>query len=320
MSVTHNLAASGQSRLLLVAQLDRQLEFVVVLLPFAGTVAAIVLALKGLTPTPTSLALFAVLSFFTMLGIECGYHRLFSHRSFKTATWVRATLAILGSMAFQGPVIWWAATHRRHHQSSDAAGDPHSPHLAGTADNPHRLRGFFFAHFGWLFWRESTRPPKWADIVQDLYRDRALYSIHMNYFWWLLLGFALPTAIGGLVDGGWRGALLGFLWGGMVRTFCVHHSTWSINSVCHLTGRRPYRDSKDRSRNVFWLALPTLGQSWHNNHHAFASSAKVGQEWWQLDITWLVIRLLAALGLAWDVRQTPPDLIASRRNQIAADE
>jgi stearoyl-CoA desaturase (delta-9 desaturase) len=306
MSNAHELTLPEQKRLFSVANLDRQLAWVVVLLPFAGLVAAIVLAMNGLAPTRTSLVLFAVFYVGTMLGIECGYHRLFAHRSFKTVPWMRCLLAILGSMAFQGPVIWWAATHRRHHQCSDTVGDPHSPHvLSGNseaAQKPGVLRGFVYAHFGWLFWHESTRPAKWASYVKDLYREDGLYLIHMNYFFWLLLGFALPTAIGGLVDGSWQGALLGFLWGGLVRAFFVHHFIWALNSVCHLVGRRPYPGVHDQSRNVFWLALPTFGQGWHNNHHACASSAKVGHAWWQLDVTWMFICLLQKMGLAWDVR------------------
>jgi stearoyl-CoA desaturase (delta-9 desaturase) len=305
-------------RLMDVAKLDRRLAWWVVLLPFAGTLAAAALALDGLPPTRTDLALFAALYVGTMLGIECGYHRLFAHRSFKTSGGTRAALAILGSMAFQGPVIWWAATHRRHHQCTDAEGDPHSPH-AGRADAGLGRR-FAFAHFGWLFWKESTRPAKWAGYVLDLYQDEVLYAVHMNYFRYLLLGLVLPAAVGGLVDGGWRGALLGFLWGGLVRIFVVHHLIWSLNSVCHLFGSQPFRTTKDRSRNVFWLALPTFGQGWHNNHHAFAASAKVGHRWWQVDATWLVIRMLRAAGLAWDVRVASNEQIADRLRSPAGAE
>jgi len=300
------------TRLSKVASTDRRLALVVVLLPFIGTLAAIALAFNGLPPTVTSIVLFAVLYSATMLGVECGYHRLFAHRSFKTTKVIEALLAIFGSMAFQGPLIWWAATHRRHHQYSDTEGDAHSPHLFSTNEKPNLWRGFIHSHMGWLFSQESTRPAKWASNVKDLYREQFMYSLHMNYYYWLLLGLILPAFIGGMVDGGWQGALLGFLWGGMVRIFFVHHLFWSLNSFCHLVGHSAFPGVNDRSRNVLFLVLPTFGQGWHNNHHAFPASAKCGLAWWQIDITWWVIKTLSVLGLAWDLRRVTPEQIEMR--------
>lgn len=243
--------------------------------------------------------------FLCVVGVELGFHRLFSHGSYHAHRLVRMTLAALGSMAFEGPVIWWAATHRRHHRLSDKAGDPHSPHLhTGKWSG---FRGFVHAHIGWIWVPASMRPPGWARPVSDLYRDRDIFKIHMNYFYWLAAGFVLPAALGGVLHGSWKGALLGLLWGGPVRVFAMNHLTyWCINSVTHSRfGSRPFRTS-DHSSNVPLLALPTLGQSWHNNHHAFPSSSTMSHAWWQIDTGDWILRVLSRLGLVW-ARKLPTE-------------
>jgi stearoyl-CoA desaturase (Delta-9 desaturase) len=269
---------------------------IVVVAPFACClVAAVMLWNDGIGAL--DLALLAGMYLLTHLGIGVGYHRLVSHRSFETVRPVRVLLAILGSMAAQGPVIFWASTHRRHHAYSDRVGDPHSPNLHGSGIGD-LLRGLWHAHTGWLFVHEVT---DWARYTPELVRDRAMMAINRTYFVWIALGLLLPAAIAWAVTGTAIGAAKGFLWGGAVRTFLVHHTTWSVNSLTHVVGARPFR-SRDRSRNNAVIAWLTLGDGWHNNHHAFPFSALHGLEWWQLDVNGIVIRCLARLGLAWNVQ------------------
>ena len=249
--------------------------------------------------SPIEIGLMLGMHFICVVGVEVGFHRLFSHCSYQAHRVVRMTLAALGSMAFEGPVIWWAATHRRHHRTSDKPGDPHSPHL--HTGRWAAFRGFMHAHIGWIWVPASMRPPGWARSVNDLYRDRDIFKIHMHYFYWLAAGFVIPGVIGGALHGSWKGAVLGLLWGGPVRVFVMNHLTyWCINSVTHspVLGRRPFITS-DRSTNVAVLAVPTLGQSWHNNHHAFPSSSTMSHAWWQIDIGDWILRALERFGLVW---------------------
>jgi stearoyl-CoA desaturase (Delta-9 desaturase) len=302
------LTSSGEARLAALARLDRRLAWVVTLAPVGGFLLALALVAAGRPPGRLELLSWLVTHVLVLVGVEVGFHRHFSHRSFKAHPLVRNTLAILGSMAFQGPVIWWAATHRRHHAFSDHDGDPHSPHLHPPG-LLHFLKGQLHSHMGWLFVPTSTRAAGWDRYGYDLYRDRAIFRIHSLYFYWLALGFVLPGLVAGLLSRSWTGALLGVLWGGFVRIFMMNHLTyWCINSVTHTFGRRPFV-SNDNSVNNGWLALPTLGQSWHNNHHAFPASAIMGLRWWQLDPGKWLIRVLQGLGLAWDVHEPTPELI-----------
>ena len=290
------------ARIALLARLDRRLAWVVSLAPIFGFIVAMILWAIGYPPSWTDLIVWLILHTLILIGVEVGFHRHFAHRSYKSHPAIRVILAILGSMAFQGPVIWWAATHRRHHNFSDKPGDPHSPHLHGPGIWPF-VRGQFHAHMGWLFVSESTRAIGWDRYVNDLYRDRAIFKVHTLYFYWLLMGFLIPAIVGGLVSGTLMGAFLGFLWGGFVRVFMMNHVFyWCINSVTHTFGTRPFR-SDDQSTNNIWLAIPTLGQSWHNNHHAFPSSAFMGLRWWELDLGGLVIHVLRKLNLVWDAKR-----------------
>jgi stearoyl-CoA desaturase (delta-9 desaturase) len=267
-----------------------------ILLPLAGVAAAPVVV-WGWGFGWTDLALLAGLYLLTGLGVTVGFHRLFVHRSFETSVWVKVPLAVLGSMAAQGSLFTWAAHHRRHHRHSDTPADPHSPHHhRGGARGV--LGGFWHAHVGWAF---RADPPHMERYIKDLAASRALRVTSRLFPLWVALGLALPAAIGGLVAGAWAGALTGLIWGGLVRVFLVHHVTWSVNSACHLWGRRPYK-SGDESRNNAVLGVLALGEGWHNTHHAFPTSARHGLAWWEVDASYWVIRGLAAAGLAWNVK------------------
>ncbi|MBA2747189.1 MAG: fatty acid desaturase [Tatlockia sp.] len=302
------LTASRQARLASLARLDWLLAWVVICVPALAFVIAVSLIFYGYPLTIVEVGLWLGMHVPILIGVEVGFHRHFAHRSFKAHPAVRAALAILGSMAFQGPVIWWAATHRRHHNFSDMPGDPHSPHLFGRGILAF-VRGQIHAHMGWLFVPESTRAVGWDRYVQDLYRDRTIFKIHTRYFYWLILGLIIPAIVGGIVYRSPMGVVLGFLWGGLVRIFIMNHVFyWCINSITHTFGTRPFK-SGDQSTNNIWLAIPTLGQSWHNNHHAFPSSAIMKLKWWELDLGGLVISLLEKFGLVWDVKTPTPAMI-----------
>jgi stearoyl-CoA desaturase (delta-9 desaturase) len=302
-------------RLEALAKLDRQLAWVVILLPLVGSLVALILLFFGYGIGWVEVGILLGMYIVTMLGVEVGYHRYFTHNSFRTNRVVQVVLAISGAMAFQGPVIWWAATHRRHHHYSDQLGDPHSPNLHGGG-RLEQLQGLLHSHMGWIFVPESTRPAGWARYARDLYQDRLIFRIHMSYFYWLVLGLALPGVLGGVLTGTWKGVFLGFLWGGLIRIFLQNHFVWALNSICHTYGSRPFNTPRDLSRNNAWLAIPTLGQGWHNNHHAFPNSSMTSFAWWQVDIAGWVIRLLQLLGLAWDVKVPTAAIIAARREVL----
>jgi len=289
--------------------LQRKIAFWVVLIPFLALLAGVALLVRSAVGR-VELALLLGMYWASHLGAGLGFHRYFSHRSFQTTKTVKALLAILGSMAAQGPVMLWAATHRRHHQFSDREGDPHSPfvHAPGLLN---RLRAIWHAHVGWLF---KPQVNDWVRHVPELVKDKMLMRINRLYFVWVLLGLAIPSAIGLWLIGGWRGAYDGFLWGGLIRIALGHHSIWSVNSLCHLFGTRPYR-SNDNSRNNFFLAIAVFGDGWHNNHHAFPSSAFHGLSWWQIDLHGYFLRLLGLFGLAWDIKR--PSASALKQKQRA---
>jgi stearoyl-CoA desaturase (Delta-9 desaturase) len=238
-------------------------------------------------------------AFYTIgiLGVTVGYHRHFTHGSFKARRWLRVTLAITGSMAIQGSMMAWVADHRRHHAFSDKEGDPHSPWRYGTT--PWAVaRGFFWAHVGWIFDRDKTN---WERFIPDLLADRVLRRVSGLFGLWVTVSLVLPAAIGGLLTWSWVGVLTGFFWGGLVRMAVCHHVTWSINSICHMVGARPFR-SRDRSRNFWPLAILSMGESWHNLHHADPTCARHGVLPGQIDISARVIWFFERFGWAWDVR------------------
>lgn len=275
--------------------------------PFVGLLAAMVL-LWGRGMGWVDLWLLVGMYSLTVIGVTVGFHRLFTHKAFETVRPIRAFLAIAGSMSIQGPVIKWCAIHRRHHQVSDLDGDPHSPHLHGDGFI-NMLKGMWHAHVAWIF---EPDPENLKRSVKDLVADRTLMRINNLFVVWVALGMLIPAAIGFAVTRSWYGALSGFLWGGLVRAFLMHHVTWSINSVCHVWGTRPY-DSQDHSRNNFPIAIISFGEGWHNNHHAFPTSARHGLHWWQVDISYIFIRSLQLIGLAWNVRIPPKAALDSKR-------
>jgi stearoyl-CoA desaturase (delta-9 desaturase) len=243
-----------------------------VVVPFAATIAAIALFWNRLV-SPADLAIAAVMYMLTAVGITVGFHRLLTHRAFQTSKPLEYVFAILGSMAVQGPVVSWVADHRKHHAHTDEEGDPHSPHVGREGGLRGMLAGLWHAHAGWLMTNQGRAD--WKRFAPDLYEDPGMRAIGRAFVPLVLLSLALPALAGYLVGGTLAAAATGLLWGGLVRIFFVHHVTWSVNSVCHFFGSRRF-DTDDRSTNVFWLALPSLGESWHHNHHAFPRSAVHG--------------------------------------------
>jgi stearoyl-CoA desaturase (delta-9 desaturase) len=246
---------------------------------------------------------FGVMYIATGLGVTVGFHRLFTHRSFATSRAMRAIFGVLGSAAIEGPVISWVADHRKHHAFADREGDPHSPHVDHGGGWGGAVKGLLHAHVGWLF-IHTHRGAK-QRYAPDLMKDPVMRFIDRTFILWALgglgLAFCLGFAIGGTVEAG----LAGLLWGGGVRMLVVHHVTYSINSLCHFFGRRAFA-TPDHSRNLLWLAPFTFGESWHNNHHAFPTSAAHGLRKYQIDFSAMVIRALETIGLAWDVVRIDP--------------
>lgn len=277
-----------------------------VTLPFVGLIVGIVLLWEN-GFSWLQLGLLLLMYHLTALGVTAGYHRLFTHRSFETSRPIKIALAILGSMAVQGPLLKWVATHRKHHQHSDGIDDPHSPHVYGRSILA-MCRGLWHAHVGWLF---KPEPLGLYRYVVDLSADRILRTVSNLFPLWVLLGLLIPAALAGVITGSWWDALLGFLWGGLARVFLVHHVTWSINSVCHLWGQRPFR-SADHSRNNVVFGVLAMGEGWHNNHHAFPTSARHGLAWWQFDLTYIIIRVMEACRLVWKVRRPAPEALLQR--------
>jgi stearoyl-CoA desaturase (delta-9 desaturase) len=246
---------------------------------------------------------FTVFYLATGLGITVGFHRLMTHRAFKTKPWVRVIFSALGSMALEGSVIEWVAIHRQHHRYSDQDGDPHSPHLHGAGFRG-ALQGLWHAHYAWVLTNAEVACEE--RYAPDLLKDRGVSFINRTFPLWIVVTFAAPFALGFALTGNIYGALTGLLWGGAVRLACLHQATFAINSLCHYFGSRGF-ETTDESRNLAWLALPTLGESWHNNHHAFPTAAEHGMQRRQLDVSGLVIKGLERIGLAWDVVRISPE-------------
>jgi stearoyl-CoA desaturase (delta-9 desaturase) len=272
----------------------------VVLIPLLATVLALRLLWQHVVHTP-DLILLAVMYALVAVGVTVGYHRMLTHRSFRAHPVVKLLLLILGSMAFEGPAIQWAATHTKHHARADREGDPHSP-----------VDGFFHAHRGWIF-RDGDADPR--VYCRHLLNDRIVTFVSKTFLLWAILSLAIPFGIGWLV-GGWALALTGVLWGGLVRMFLTHHVTWSVNSVCHTFGRREF-ETTDRSRNEWIVGLLAFGEGWHNNHHAFPRSAFHGLHWWQLDVSSYLIWTLERLGLARGVYRVPAAVVRQRAAKTA---
>ncbi|TML36330.1 MAG: acyl-CoA desaturase [Actinobacteria bacterium] len=279
-----------------------------VVVPFAATVAAVVLLWNDLVGL-SDLAMMGALYVLTGLGVTVGFHRLLTHRSFRTSKPLEYAFAVLGSMAVQGPVIGWVADHRKHHAHTDVEGDPHSPHVGHGHGVRGVLRGLWHAHAGWLMVEQGRAD--WRRYARDLYEDRGMRFLSRHFVALVVVSLAVPALAGYALSGSVAGAATGLLWGGLVRIFLVHHVTWSVNSICHFLGRRRF-ETDDESRNVFWLALPSFGESWHHNHHAFPRSAVHGLRRWELDPSGAVIAAMEKVGLARNVVRIAPERQAQR--------
>jgi stearoyl-CoA desaturase (Delta-9 desaturase) len=289
---------------------DRQKRHFLVfnIAPLLGTLLALAL-LWWIPVGAVEIGLLVGMWALMMVGMSVGLHRYFAHRAFKTSEPVRIALAILGCMAAQGPVLSWVAVHRRHHEYSDIAGDPHSPNPALLPEGSRStLRGLWHAHVGWLLDHEYPNPAYYAP---DLVRDKTLAKINRYYGMWVGLGLLIPAVLGGILTATWQGALLGFLWGGPVRMFLVDNCVLSINSFSHVYGSRSF-ETEDNSRNNPWVALPTFGESWQNNHHAFAFSARIGLKWWQIDFGYGIVWSLKKAGLVWDVQEPTTEMMQAK--------
>ena len=302
------------SRIVGVAVLDRKklqahrwgLVFASVI-PLIGFAVAI-WSLWGWGIKPVDAGIFLGFYAYAGLGVTVGFHRMLAHRTFDAPEPVRAALAVGGSISLEMTAIDWAATHRRHHAYSDRPGDPHSPHLQAEQGFKGIVKGLWHAHMGWLFRSERTSRERW---VPDLLKDRTIMAVSNVYPLWVVASFVAPAILGLLITRSFAGTLTAFLWGSLARIFLLHHVTFSINSLCHFFGTRPYQ-TKERSTNFWPFALLSFGESWHNNHHAFPASAFLGLRGWQLDPGAWLLRILAALGLARNVKRPDREDIVQR--------
>lgn len=272
-------------------------NILITVLPFLGCVYALYQILQGNYPRAVDLGILGTMWLISGLGITVGYHRLLTHHSFKTTRLVKIVLVAMGCIALQGPPITWVSIHRQHHENADLAGDPHSPWLIDGRLKG--LRGLWYAHIGWMFQYKLPNPVRYAP---DLIRDKDIMLIQSAYLTWVVLSLTIPSLVGYLADQSWTGMSYGFLWGCLVRLFLVNNIIWSVNSICHYIGNQPFK-AQGNSKNNFWLAIPSLGESWHNNHHAFPNSALLGLQWWQFDPGYWLIFLIEKLGLVQDLKQ-----------------
>jgi stearoyl-CoA desaturase (Delta-9 desaturase) len=288
---------------------ERTANLIGVVVPFLGVLVAIGL-LWNRAVDAVDLAILGTMYVITGIGVTVGFHRLLTHRSFQTHAWVERAFAVMGSLSVQGSVLDWVADHRKHHAHADKEGDPHSPHVGHGSG----LRGLWHAHTGWLL--ENQGQADWKRYAAEVYEDKNMRRIGRGFPWLVLVSLALPTALGFLLDGfTLRGAVLGFVWGGLVRIFLVHHVTWSVNSICHFFGRRRF-EIEDHSTNVAWLSLVSLGESWHHNHHAFPRSAYHGLRRWEIDPSGWLISMMQRAGLAWNVVR----ITSERQHQKTASD
>jgi stearoyl-CoA desaturase (delta-9 desaturase) len=288
-----------------MTRLERTANLAGVVVPFVGTLVAIVM-LWNRAVDLTDLIVLVVMYMITAVGITVGFHRLLTHRAFASYPWVERTFAVLGSLSVQGSVMDWVADHRKHHAHTDREGDPHSPHVGHGSG----LSGLWHAHVGWLL--ETQGQADWKKYAAELYEDPSMRFIGRRFPQLAILSLLIPTVAGWVLhDFTVAGALRGLVWGGLVRIFFVHHVTWSVNSVCHFFGSRRF-DIEDHSTNVGFLAVLSLGESWHHNHHAFPRSAYHGLRWWEIDPSGLIIAGMQKVGLAWNVVRISPERQQSR--------
>jgi stearoyl-CoA desaturase (delta-9 desaturase) len=290
------------------SRVDQVLLPVFIVLPFLALLAAVPMAWGAGLLGWSDVIIGAIMYVITCLGITIGFHRYFTHGSFKAKRPLKIALAIAGSLALEMTVVDWVATHRRHHKYSDLEGDPHSPWAYGD-DWKGLTKGLWFAHTGWLFSRTRTNRSKYAP---DLLADKDITRIHHLFPALVAVSLLAPPLVGGLVTWSWAGAATAFFWGTLVRIALLHHVTWCINSVCHVWGENPFQ-TRDHSRNVWWLAIPSAGESWHNLHHSIPTSARHGALKGQIDISARIIRWFELAGWAYDVRWPSEERLAARR-------
>jgi stearoyl-CoA desaturase (Delta-9 desaturase) len=280
----------------------------VIIIPTAATILALGLLIEKRV-TWTDFWIFAGMYIAPAIGVTVGYHRLFTHRSFETFRPVRYLLAVLGCAGAEGGPIIWASQHRRHHAFADKTGDPHSPHVGRQPGFVGALRALWHSHYGHVF-QQAVRiePERYAP---DLEREPFLRALEKFAVLPVAAGFVLPFGIGYLATGRWAGAWSGLLWGGFVRLFVQTHVVGAVNSIGHFFGSQRF-DLGDDSRNVWWLAPMSLGEGWHNSHHAFPTSARHGLEWWEIDFSWMIIWSMEKVGLAWNVVRISPERQAQK--------
>lgn len=296
-------------------RLNHWLSLLVLVVPFAGVIYAIV-SFWHRGVDEVDLALMFALYALTAMGITLGFHRMLTHRSFEAGPVTRTFLIAAGTLALEGPPLRWVADHREHHDKSDDVGDPHSPHVGHGGGLRGTLKGLWHAHIGWVF---VERDAPLERYVPDLLKDPVVVRISKLWPWFAVATIALPFVLGLAIKGSWTGAANAMIWAGAVRIFLTHHLTWSINSICHVYGRREF-DTGDMSTNNWLLALPTFGEAWHHNHHAFPTSAFHGLKRWQawLDPSGWILRLLEKLGLVWGVKRVSPVKIAAKKAEAVA--
>ncbi len=289
-------------------RLQRRVTLLLTIAPMLGVGLAI-WWLWGVGISTLDFGLFLGFYLVTGVGISVGFHRLLTHRAFVATKPIRVALAVAGSAAVEGSAIQWCATHRRHHFYADEFGDPHSPHLAQASGLKGVLMGLWHAHVGWFLSQERSDPREWAP---DLVDDPAIKRVDRNFGWITLGSFLLPPVLALAITGSLAATVSAFLWGSLVRIFLLHHMTWSINSICHFFGKEAYQ-ARDESGNVWALSPVTFGEAWHNNHHAFPWSARLGLRFWQIDIGWYVIRTLKWVRLVTRVKVPTRAQMAARR-------
>ncbi len=288
--------------------LERRVNMAAVFLPFVVVAAAVPLLWGNLLGW-SDVVVFAFMYVISGFGVTVGFHRMLTHRAFQTHKVTRYVFAYLGMLSVQGPVIDWVADHRKHHAHTDVEGDPHSPHVGHGHGVKGALKGLWHAHVGWLWSTHGEASGR--KYAKDLVEDRGMRILNRKFPLIVVASLLIPALLGGLLSWSLWGAFTGMLWGGFARIFFQHHVTWSVNSVCHFFGKRRF-DIEDHSTNVFWLAIPSFGESWHHNHHAFPRSASHGLAWWEIDISAALINLMKRVGLAWDVVKITPERQAQK--------
>ena len=291
-------------------RLQVSIALAIMIVPAIGAIEALRLVIQHQVG-PIEWILFAAMYAVHMGGVTIGLHRLLAHRAFSTSSALETLLVIMGSMAGQGPVLYWVSTHRAHHAYSDTDGDPHTPQLHGDG-RWGKLRGLWYSHMPWML---SRRIANSSHFARDLLRNRSLVRLNENYFIWLALGFVIPTLAGGLLHQSPAGLWYGFVFGGLLRMFIANQAAWCVGSVCHMFGSRPFR-TNDSSGNNWWVAILTFGEGLQNNHHAFPSSYRHAVRWWEPDLSGWCIALMAKAKLVWDRKHPSPAVIERAKKPL----